>query len=82
MGEKNRIADVPERLRDAWLASADKALAEHRSSVAVISIASLLDPESGLMRGLQERGYAVRAPGDPEAIIEAGEGAAAHPQSP
>ncbi|SDD99807.1 TraB/GumN family protein [Aquimonas voraii] len=62
IGEQNRIADVPERLREAWLASVDKALAEHRSSVAVISIASLLDPESGLMRALRERGYAVRAP--------------------
>jgi hypothetical protein len=71
VGEQNRIADLPDRLRDAWLDVVDKALVEHRSSVAVISIGSLLDPESGLIEGLRERGYEVRAPGetteDPEA---------------
>lgn len=67
VGERNRIADVPERLREAWLASVDKALAEHRSSLAVVSIASLLDPESDLLGHLQRRGYSVRAPDAPPA---------------
>lgn len=74
VGEQNRIADVPERLREAWLASVDKALAEHRSSVAVLSIASLLDPESDLLGHLQRRGYRVRAP-DPEEGVEPTESA-------
>lgn len=64
VGEENRIADVQERLRDAWLATAEKALGEHRSSVAVLSIGTLLDPESGLIQGLRERGYVVREPGE------------------
>jgi hypothetical protein len=72
VGEQNRIADLPDRLRDAWLAVADTALAEHRSSLAVISIGSLLDPESGLIEGLRERGYEVRAPGETGAQPEAG----------
>lgn len=63
VGEQNAIADLPERVREAWLSAADTALAEHRSSVAVISINSLLDPESGFLDGLRERGYTVRAPG-------------------
>jgi hypothetical protein len=71
VGEQNRIADLPDRLRDAWLDVVDTALAEHRSSLAVISIGSLLDPESGLIEGLRERGYEVRAPGETEAQPEA-----------
>lgn len=73
VGEQNRIDDLPQRVRDAWLESVDKALTEHRSSVAVISISSLLDPDSGLMQGLRERGYTVREPGalDPEPEAEA-----------
>ncbi|MFN7784175.1 MAG: TraB/GumN family protein [Lysobacterales bacterium] len=67
VGEQNHITDVPERLREAWLDSVDKALAEHRSSVAVISIGSLLDPETDLLGHLQRRGYRVRAPDEARA---------------
>lgn len=66
VGERNRIDDLPQRLREAWLTAVDKALAEHRSSLAVVPISRLLDPGIGLMQGLRERGYVIRAPGDAE----------------
>lgn len=64
MGEQNSIADLPQRLRGVWLDMAEEALAEQRSSVAVLSIGILLDPDSNLLQALQERGYEVRAPGE------------------
>lgn len=70
VGEQNRIDDLPQRVREAWLESVDKALSAHRSSVAVISISSLLDPESGLLQALRERGYAVRSPDEGAELAE------------
>jgi hypothetical protein len=67
LGERNTIEDLPERVRAAWLEQAERALEEHRSSVAVLSIASLLDPDSGLLEALRARGYAVREPGQSDA---------------
>jgi uncharacterized protein YbaP (TraB family) len=45
----------------AWLAAADRALANHVSSFAVLDIAELLQPD-GLLAKLRARGYAVEEP--------------------
>jgi hypothetical protein len=54
--------NLPERVRDAWLETAQKALAEHRSSVAVLPISVLIDPSKGVVAELRALGFEVIEP--------------------
>lgn len=64
------LANVPERVRGAWLAAVDKALVQQRSAVAVVNIAELLRP-GGMLDRLRAKGYAVI---EPDAAPQAGAG--------
>lgn len=55
------FADVPERVRAAWLAAAEQALARNASTVAVLTVDELLRP-SGYLARLRQRGYVVEDP--------------------
>lgn len=55
------IAELPQRLREAWLEAAEKALSEHRSTFAVLPMRLLLGEDS-VLETLAERGYAVQEP--------------------
>ncbi len=48
-------------MRAAWLAAADKALTDHRSTFAVLPLKDILGNKS-LMAALEARGYAIRHP--------------------
>lgn len=52
---------VPERMRDAWLAAAEKALAANASTFAVLKIQDLLNPK-GYLAALEAKGYVVERP--------------------
>jgi hypothetical protein len=55
------LRQMRERLRTAWLRSAEKALASNASTFAVLEIQDIVGPTSYLA-GLQARGYAVESP--------------------
>lgn len=55
------LNDLPARVRDTWLAAADKALAEYPQSFAMLPLEALIGPHSTLAQ-LQARGYTVTAP--------------------
>jgi hypothetical protein len=55
------LDDVPQRVEAAWLAAAERALRENRSTVAVLWMAQILDPD-GYVAALRERGYTVEDP--------------------
>lgn len=57
------LSDLPTRVRDTWLAAADKALAEHPQSFAMLPLEALIGPRSALPQ-LRARGYTVLAPDD------------------
>lgn len=64
---------LPDRLRAAWLEAARGALSEHASSVAVLPIRFLIDPDKGAVAALRAEGYEVIEPGaESEFAIEAG----------
>jgi hypothetical protein len=64
---------LPDRLRAAWLEAARGALAEHESSVAVLPIRFLIDPDKGAVAALRAEGYEVIEPGaESEFAIESG----------
>jgi len=52
---------VEARMRDAWLASAEKSLAANASTFAILPLKDILDP-NGFMTALQARGYQVDTP--------------------
>jgi hypothetical protein len=54
--------ELPRRVREAWLEAARSALAEHDSSVAVLPIRMLIDPEQGAIVALRAEGYEVIEP--------------------
>ena len=56
------LDDVPQRVEAAWLAAAERALRENRSTVAVLWMGQILDPD-GYVAELKERGYTIRDPG-------------------
>lgn len=70
------LNDLPARVRDTWLAAADKALAEHPQSFAMLPLEALIGPDSTLGQ-LRARGYTVTAPDEvpaddaPEAAVPA-----------
>jgi hypothetical protein len=49
------------RMRDAWLASAEKSLATNASTFAMLPLHNILDPK-GYVTALQAKGYLVEAP--------------------
>lgn len=68
------LNDLPARVRDTWLAAADKALADHPQSFAMLPLEALIGPDSTLGR-LRARGYIVTAPD--EVPVDDASGAAA-----
>lgn len=55
------LADLPQRLRAAWLDAVDQALAANAQSFAILPMNFLLGEDGALAR-LQQRGYQVEAP--------------------
>jgi hypothetical protein len=55
------LADLPQRLRAAWLEAVDQALLEHAQSFAILPMNFLLGDDGALAR-LERRGYRVEAP--------------------
>jgi hypothetical protein len=55
------MADLPQRLRAAWLEAVDQALAEHPQSFAILPMNFLLGDDGALAR-LEDRGYVIEAP--------------------
>ena len=55
------LADVPERVRGAWISAVDKSLDRNRSAVAVVSIAELIRP-GGMLDRLRAKGYTISEP--------------------
>ncbi|MCG6117028.1 MAG: TraB/GumN family protein [Aquimonas sp.] len=62
VAEAQGLGDLGAKLAARWLEVAGEALRDHRSSVAVLPIGSLLNPESRILQGLRERGFEVREP--------------------
>lgn len=60
--EDRGLDEIPQRLRALWIESVESALAENESSVAVLDIALLLDPELGMFEALRARGIEVVEP--------------------
>lgn len=52
---------VEGRMRDAWLATAEKSLATNASTFAILQLKDVLDPK-GLVMALQAKGYQVEKP--------------------
>ncbi|WP_036170562.1 TraB/GumN family protein [Massilia sp. 9096] len=52
---------TPERLREAWLKTAEKSLADNASTFAILQIRDIIDPK-GYLADLQAKGYTVESP--------------------
>lgn len=59
--QQRGFQDMPERIRSAWMQSAEAALANNRSTFAMLSIGEMLRPDGYIAR-LQAKGYVVDAP--------------------
>jgi hypothetical protein len=53
--------DMRTRLRDTWLKTAEKSLADNASTFAILQMKDIVDP-AGYLAGLQARGYTVESP--------------------
>jgi uncharacterized protein YbaP (TraB family) len=56
-----RWNDLPQRLADEWLATAESAMREHRSTFALVDISHLLKPND-LLTALSKKGYRIDTP--------------------
>jgi uncharacterized protein YbaP (TraB family) len=54
-------ATLEQRMRDTWLAAAEKSLATNKSTFALMPVSRILDP-AGVLAALQAKGYAVEQP--------------------
>lgn len=54
-------AGLEQRMRDSWLAAAEKALATNESTFAVLTVPQIMNP-TGLVAALQAKGYVVEQP--------------------
>ncbi len=59
--QERGLADLPERVSEAWIEAADAALARNSSTLAVLSLERILGPDGFLAR-LKARGYVVQDP--------------------
>jgi len=62
---------IDARIRERWLAAAEKALAEHRVSFATMGIDTLLHDRDGYFAALAAKGYRIQAPDEVEETDEA-----------
>jgi len=60
-GGEERANEFVERRTEAWLSTAERALRENKSTMAVVSMAELFAPD-GYLAGLRARGYKVVEP--------------------
>lgn len=63
LARSSGFSDLPARVEAAWLAAAEKALATHAESVAVLPMARVVG-ERGYLKALAAKGYTVEAPSD------------------
>lgn len=61
IGDKAGVRDLPARMRAAWVAAAESALARNRSTLAILPMSGLLRREDFLAK-LEARGYEVIEP--------------------
>lgn len=61
LAQRSGFSELPARVEAAWLAAAEKALATHAESVAVLPMARVVG-ERGYLKALAARGYTVEAP--------------------
>ena len=59
--ESQGMKDLPTRAGEAWLAAAEAALANNRSTFAVLPMSEILKPDGYLVK-LAARGYTVQEP--------------------
>lgn len=52
---------MPERLKSAWVAEAERAFAQNRTTLAVLPVEEILKP-NGYVAQLRARGYSVTEP--------------------
>lgn len=57
------IGDIPQQLRAKWIAAAERALADNRSTLAILPMSQLLR-EDGYLADLRAKGYEVASPLD------------------
>lgn len=70
MAKRIGFSELPARVEAAWLAAAEKALATHPESFAVLPMARVVGPR-GYLVALEGRGYRVLAPDEADAPDEA-----------
>lgn len=63
MAQRRGFTDLPAKVEQAWLEAAEKALAEHPESFAVLPMSRIIGGRAYL-KVLEERGYVVEAPAD------------------
>jgi hypothetical protein len=63
LARSSGFSELPARVEAAWLAAAEKALATHAESVAVLPMARVVG-ERGYLKALAAKGYEVEAPSD------------------
>ncbi|MBW8368293.1 MAG: TraB/GumN family protein [Arenimonas sp.] len=66
LAQRKGMSDLPAQAQAAWMAAAEKALATHAQSFAVLPMARVVGP-SGYLAALEQRGYRVQAPDEPAA---------------
>ncbi|MCX7033170.1 MAG: TraB/GumN family protein [Arenimonas sp.] len=76
VAKRSGFTDLPARVQAAWMAAAEKALATHAESFAVLPMARVVGA-SGYLVALEKRGYAVRAPDQDDAADDTPVGAGA-----
>jgi uncharacterized protein YbaP (TraB family) len=69
LAKRSGFSDLPARVQAEWMAAAEKALATHAESFAVLSMARVVGP-SGYLAALEKRGYTVTAPDEADASSE------------
>jgi hypothetical protein len=80
LAKRSGFTDLPARVQAAWMAAAEKALATHAESFAVLPMARVVGA-SGYLVALQQRGYTVLAPDEADAAADAAAKAAAEAES-
>lgn len=69
LAKRSGFGDLPERVQAEWMAAAEKALATHAQSFAVLPMARVVGAR-GYLVALEQRGYRVIAPDEADAAAD------------